>query len=399
MTNVQQKIRKKVRQLALYLLLGRLTDSKRRCKNQVRRLSLVLSQSFVQLVRPKPAESQRARLFINVCVPNLHNGNNFSRVLARRFGRNYLIEEYFPSKRRSFQKRTLGHLDIFHLHFIDALRLDHAETVQLIGELHAAKIKIVITAHDLTPHTKQPEFYDPIFQAWLGAADGVIHHSNWGMGVLESRYEIPASTKHTIIANLGGKRRHRGTTPSQRARAESALGLKSIPIRIGILGMPRKERLVKEFLQGFAMTERQDMEVACWSLSETDPIPDDPRIVIAERHKHVGDHVFRKRSRACDVIAVPYQEDGEMLSTGVTRSALDVGVGVLRTNWPFIVEVFGDAGIYIGSDVASFAGGLSELTVDEVQRAKLASLELGKSNNWRQIAQKYEEFYELILSP
>jgi hypothetical protein len=101
----------------------------------------------------------------------------------------------------------------------------------------------------------------------------------------------------------------------------------------------------------------------------------------------------------CDVIAIPYQEDGEMLTTGVTRTALDAGVGILRTNWPFLEEVFGDAGIYIGSGVTSFAEGLSKLRVEDVQRARLASVALGESNNWRRIAENYEAFYDLLLAP
>jgi hypothetical protein len=308
-----------------------------------------------------------------------------------------LVEEYFPEKRRDLAGRSHRHFDVFNLHHIDELKLDYFETLQLISELRDAHTKIVVTAHDLTPHSKQPEVWDPIFQAWFGSADGIIHHSNWGMSVLRSRYQIPESTRHAIIYNRGGSDEVGVTTSAQRARAEAALRLNKIPLRIGIVGHPRKERLVTEFLEGFAKTERSDMEIVCWSLSDQDVVPNDPRIVIAKEQKYVLESTFRRRLRACDIVAIPYREDGEMLTSGVLRSAVEVGLGILRTDWAFLKEVAGDVGIYIGRDAESFATGLSSLSAEDAGRAKRASLELKNLSNWRTTAQGYGKFFESLL--
>jgi hypothetical protein len=388
---------KKIRRQVIYWVLGRLTNTGRVFFNKVRRRFYVLENRFKPSMSYAQSEVTHSRIFVNICIPDLYFYNSYPGKLKGKLDRLYLVEEYFPGMRRSLGKRKLERLDIFNLHFIDQMKLNHFETLQLIDELRTANIKIVLTAHDLTPHSKQPEIYDQIFQAWFGSADGIIHHSRWGMATLLSRYQIPESTKHAIIYNLGGTGEGAVTTAVQRAGAEAAFGLNGVPIRIGIVGQPRRERLVAEFLEGFSQTLRHDMEIACWSLSEHDVVPNDPRIVIAEKHKYVLNRTMKMRLRVCDVISIPYQEDGEMLTTGVITSAVEAGIGILRTDWPFLKEVAGDVGIYIGSDVGSFTAGLSHLTVDDVERAKRASLELRRASNWRTTAQEYGKFYESVL--
>jgi glycosyltransferase involved in cell wall biosynthesis len=276
--------------------------------------------------------------------------------------------------------------------------LDYSETIRLIDSLRGAGVKIVLTAHDLTPHSKQPELYDPLYQAWLGAADGVIHHSQWGLGALRARYQIREQAKHAIIFLLGGRNKRSVVSPAKRARLEAALGLTAVPIRIGIFGTTRRERLVTEFLEGFARTTRDDTQVTCWSLTDQDVVPRDPRIVIPRRTRHVHDRTFRRMLAVCDVIAVPYQVDGEMLTTGFASSAVEAGIGVLRTDWPYLKEVLGDAAIPIGNDVEGFSMALSRLGVDDIERAKRTSSRLRSSHSWRTIAAQYEEFYESVLA-
>jgi hypothetical protein len=93
------------------------------------------------------------------------------------------------------------HADIFHLHFIDELGFNLEKTTALIKELQAARTKIVWTGHDLTPHTKRHEQFDPIFSAWAAAADGVIHHSYFGEKLLRQRYDFSPHAIHTVISN------------------------------------------------------------------------------------------------------------------------------------------------------------------------------------------------------
>ena len=62
---------------------------------------------------------------------------------------------------------------IFHLHFINELGLDLAQTRRLIARLRSSNTKIIWTAHDLISHDKDYERFEPLFAAWAGAADGV----------------------------------------------------------------------------------------------------------------------------------------------------------------------------------------------------------------------------------
>jgi hypothetical protein len=93
------------------------------------------------------------------------------------------------------------HADIFHLHFVDELGLNLNATAALIGQLQATGTKIVWTAHDLTPHSKLHDQFDPIFSAWAAAADGVIHHSQFGEKLLRERYDFAPYAIHTVIEN------------------------------------------------------------------------------------------------------------------------------------------------------------------------------------------------------
>ena len=386
------------KQWAIYFFLSRLVNHVRIFSNHRRRFLLALSPNSKYPSSTTSSAFKKPRNFINVCVPNLFYGNSYPKNVVRRLDRRFLVEEFFPRSSESSRIRKLKKFDIFHLNFVDVLQLDYPETIQLIGQLQAAKVKIVVTAHDLTPHSKQPEYYDPLFQTWLSAADGIVHHSQWGLTALRTRFQIPERTKNAVIFNLGRRDDVAVVGPKKRRRIETALGIAQVPIRIGIVGAPRKERMIAEFLEGFSRTTRADMQVTCWSLTEQDIVPNDPRIAIAEKYRHVRNRTFRKRLEICDVIAIPYQSDGEMLTTGVVASAMEVGIGILRTDWPFLEEVFGDAGIYIGKDAESFTVGLSRLTLGDIQLAKKASLKLRLSNSWQVIAEQYGRLYESVLA-
>ena len=286
--------------------------------------------------------------------------------------------------------------DIFHLHFVDELDLDLAATTDLIRQLHAAGTKIVWTAHDLTPHSKRYEKFDAIFSAWAAAADGVIHHSHFGEKLLRERYRFSPHAIHTVIENRYRREHGDLTLLDQRAAIEADLGLRETPIRIGLLGSPRVERKVAEFLHGAALSTSQDFQVVCWSLRPDDKPPRDPRIAIAETRQFFDDETHSRLLAICDLIALPIDPDGEMLTTGFVPDAFAMGLGILASEWEFLRETCGDAAIACGHTPESVAQCLDQLTVDQVRAAREASRKLRESRDWESARQPVVEFYRNV---
>ena len=86
----------------------------------------------------------------------------------------------------------LRDVDLFHLHWPEWLAFDDlAAHLDLIAVLRYEGLPIVWTAHNLTPHDKRAEVYDPIYAAWAAAADGVIHHTAWGEERMRARTMRP----------------------------------------------------------------------------------------------------------------------------------------------------------------------------------------------------------------
>lgn len=290
------------------------------------------------------------------------------------------------------------HADIFHLHFVDELGFDLERTTALIAELKRARVKIVWTAHDLTPHTKEHGRFDPIFAAWAAAADGVIHHSHFGETLMRQRYHFGPDTVHTVIANRYRREHSDLAVLNQRSSIEAKWGLTPTPIRIGLLGGPRVERKVMDFLQGVTLSTSHNFQVVCWSLRPTDIPPRDPRIAIAEVHQFTNIKVHERRLAICDLIALPYDPDGEMLTSGFVSDANAMGLGLLVSDWGFLKETCGDAAIACGHTPESVAECLNKLTVSDVRAAKEASRTLRETRSWETAREPILNFYRSVMT-
>ena len=75
-------------------------------------------------------------------------------------------------------------------------------------------------------------------------------------------------------------------------------------------------------MRGVAASSRDDIQVACWSLADTDDVPDDPRIVVAEPYEMTDSAAYAQRLAVCDLLAMPFDPEGEMLATGTVFDAV-----------------------------------------------------------------------------
>jgi hypothetical protein len=188
--------------------------------------------------------------------------------------------------KRQSPERLLGMLepaDIFHLHWPEHLAAGLSAHQSFIEALRLSRVQVVWTQHNLMPHDKDEDLR-AVYRAWAGAADGVIHHSEWGRARICAEYPFKSDAVHRVIP-------HPHFGPEQleehdRRSLELELGLTPGRLRIGIVGAPRREKQVAMAISAFARCERQDLELAVFSLGPEDPLPNH-RQVIAERYRQV----------------------------------------------------------------------------------------------------------------
>ncbi len=298
---------------------------------------------------------------------------------------------------------ALGDIDVFHLHWPEWIAFDDLdEHVRIIETLRLHKVPIVWTAHNLTPHDKRPEVFDPVYACWAAAAAAVIHHSNSGMRRMLDRYSFASTTRHEVIPHGHfGELWNRADTPD-RVEAERQLGVTPCSLRIGIVGAPRVEKRVVEFLEGVVRSDRDDIQVVCWSLApgEVAPGDGDARIAIAEQYRGVSESVYAQRLRICDVLALPFEPDGEMLATGTAADALGMGLPGLVTEWEYLREVLGESAILVGHEPNHIASALNALTAEQVETARAASIERRSQYGWESIAGRtFDLFEQVVLDP
>jgi hypothetical protein len=295
-----------------------------------------------------------------------------------------------PSPIGAFASRrvTLDQLDLFHLHWPEWFAFEDLELHRrLIDQLADHELPVVWTAHNLTPHARRPDVFDPIYQAWAESVDAVIHHSAYGEARMRARYRFGPDTRHVVIPHGHFGNLYLPAAAAPRAEVEAELGLVPCRWRIGLVGDTRVDKKVQAFLEGVAASNRDDLQVACWSLGPDDVVPDDPRIVVAERYERVDAEVYARRLAACDLLALPFDPDGDMLATGVAADVIGLGLGALVSEWGYLTEALGDAGIPCGHTAASVAAALDGLTDEQVVASQTASRALQAERAWPVVAE------------
>jgi hypothetical protein len=115
-------------------------------------------------------------------------------------------------------------------------------------------------------------------------------------------------------------------------------------------------------------------------------------------HQFTNIKVHERRLAICDLIALPYDPDGEMLTSGFVSDANAMGLGLLVSDWGFLKETCGDAAIACGHTPESVAECLNKLTVSDVRAAKEASRTLRETRSWETAREPILNFYRSVMT-
>jgi glycosyltransferase involved in cell wall biosynthesis len=303
------------------------------------------------------------------------------------------IHQLLPRPTLGDPDNPLRDVDLLHLHWPEGLGLRLADHQRFIDRLREAAVPIVWTAHNLRPHGGDPDLWRAIYQAWASAAAAVIHHSHWGERRVRERYTFAPGCRHVVIPH-GHFGRLYPAVP--RAEAERALGLPPAPLRIGLIGAPRRDKKVLAFLAGLAASARPDLQVVCWSLRDGEEAPRDPRIAIAEPHRQVDDRTYALRLAACDALALPFDPTGDMLTTGTAADAVGAGLPVLGSDWGYLRDTLGAALIPCGHTADSVRAALDGLDIAALAEARQAAIALQPALDWRPLAERTADLFEEV---
>lgn len=301
--------------------------------------------------------------------------------------------------------RRLGPVDQFHLHWPEWFTGDDLDAARrFLDVLAEAEVRLIWTQHNLRPHWDHEHFAE-LYQLVAAAADGIIHHSAWGRDRALERYAYKPEAVHAVIPHghwghlLADELRDRsGAGAALRATVEAELGLAPLPpggIRIGVVGAPRRDKRTAALMEAFAATRRDDLQLLVLSLGDGEEAPNDPRIV-ARPYEFVDRDLYNRRLAAIDVIALPFDPAGDMLTTGVVADVVAVGMPALVSSWPFLVEDLGSAGVALGDDVAGMTTALEGLDRAALEPAAEAARTLWDERSWDRIAATTFELLEQV---
>ena len=290
---------------------------------------------------------------------------------------------------------ALFEFDLFHLHWPEwSVGTDPTRTREVIANLRAAGLPILWTQHNRKPHYL-PEARES-YQIWCAEADGVVHHSDYGRAVMESDYGYGAHTRH-LVAPHGhwGQRLEPLRPPGGRADAAKSLGLSPAGLRLGVVGAPRHEKDVQLVIDAVHRCSRDDVQLCVWSLGD-EQVPDDDRIVVAQRYELVDLEVYALRLFSLDALVLPFSEG--MLTTGVAADAIGIGLPSLASDWGYLREALGGAGIYYGSTATDLASCIDSLNDDDLATAAAAATARQADTDWSAVAETTYNFIEGLVA-
>lgn len=286
-------------------------------------------------------------------------------------------------------------LDVFHIGWPEYYSWeDPTRAATAIRTVHDAGLPIVWTQHNLVPHHSRSDEMLDIYRQWAAAADVVVHHSEWGRDLARQTHPYRDDCRHVVLPHGYWDHRFEHIGHVDRARAERVFRWEPVPIRLAVIGAPRIDKQVQDVLDAFSATDRDDMELVI-RLNGGETLPDDPRIHYD--YLELQEQAYARKLKAVDAVILPFDPDGQMLTTGTAADIIGAGTGVICSDWGYAREVFAGAEICYGSGATDLQACLQGLTVEQLEASKTGVMARRAAYRWDDIAADLLALYEELV--
>ncbi|MFF4557701.1 hypothetical protein [Streptomyces sp. NPDC001422] len=281
--------------------------------------------------------------------------------------------------------RRLREVDLLHLAWPERWSgTDPDYTEEVIDRIKQAGVSIVWTQHNLLPHRSKGKSAMATYARWAAASSVVIHHTAYARQVATSAYTYGPHTRHVIIPHGHWGAYHDPFRSVSRTEVERGEGWPPAGIRLALVGQPRSQKLLQAVVDAVSTCSRQDIQLVA-RLSPSIRVPADERIIVD--YGHLTPDRYHRRFQAFDAVVLAFAPSG-MLATGTAFDCIGAGVPAITSEWEFLSEVFGGAGIPCGSSAASITGCLDELTHQRLADARRSVEALRPAYDWAGAAAK-----------
>lgn len=270
-----------------------------------------------------------------------------------------------------------------------------ARNFKFIEGLGNSGVRIVWTMHNRRPHHWDEGRGRKLYEAWAAIADGVIHHSEWGMKLIRAELPFRDDAKHVVIphGHFGARR----IPTRSRAEIEASLGLPPCTMRFGVTGGWRKDKQIELIMAAFSKAARSDQQLVVTAYTPETVKPDDPRIIFLPRGVNMMTREqITEYTHICDALVSAHKDGGSYLTSGLSADAIGEGIPMLVPHWEFFHETLGDAAFYHDNTVDSLAAAFGSITEADLQRGKSVFRALRPKFEWPELAAKTLALYRSL---
>ena len=289
---------------------------------------------------------------------------------------------------------ALSDIDVVHVDWPEWFTGDDPDRARtVLGNFRDAGVRVVWTMHNLLPHYFKHAH--EVYEVYAEAADGVIHHSNWGREVALGTYDYSPDSEHIVAPHGHWGDRFDRVVGATRSEVEASLGLEPCEVRLAIVGAPRAEKDTQLVIDAFIAADRADMQLVIAQRGDA-VIPDDPRVIDLTAGA-VPEGEYQRRFAALDAIVLPFERDG-MLTTGAIGDVIGSGTPAITSDWGYLTEALGEAAVSYGSSPEDLTALLRDLTGERLAEARTRTEALRPLFDWDPIAEQTLQLLEEVAA-
>lgn len=298
-----------------------------------------------------------------------------------------------------------GNADIVHLgwfeHLLSRQLMDYPALIErvvlLTTRLRQAGKKIVWTMHNRRPHSWSPEDGGALYRAVAPLVDAAIHHSQWGMKLMQSELPYRADCLHAVIphGHFGAQMQIDAT----RETLEQKYDLKPCAIRFGVLGRYQPEKQIELIIRAFRRAKRPDQQLVLTAYKEGIDLGDagDARIVRLPRDQWMLREQIAEHNKVCDALVTAHTGD-TYLTSGIAADAIGLGLAMVCPAWAYFREIVSDAAIEYDGSEQSLCDFFASVTPEQIHQAQCATAPLREAYAFDRVAKQHLALFESLVS-